>query len=99
MDHRVNVAAGLMNRAVDDISRPVNAVVSPFRLPHDIAVQVNLGQAGRGDLLVRQAVEVDQELVDAGHPYGDVVVDQVGHVVQVDEPIAGGQIDARLPFL
>ena len=30
---------------------------------------------------------------------GDVVVDEVGHPVFVDQPVAGGEVEPRLPFL
>ena len=33
------------------------------------------------------------------HARGDVVVDHVGHAVAVDQPVAGGEIHAGLPFL
>ncbi len=35
----------------------------------------------------------------AGNARGDVIVDEVGHAELIDEAIARGQIDARLPFL
>ncbi len=52
------------------------------------------------DFLVEQAIGVDQEvIVFAGHADRDVVRDHVRHVPQRDETVAGGQVDAGLPFL
>ena len=89
--------------AVDHEAGAVDAVVEAvveLRLGEDVAVVVDLEQARRGDLLVEQAVGVDQEgIVLARHPHRDVVGDQVGHAVEVDQPVAGGEIDTSLPFL
>jgi len=85
--------------AVDHVARFVDAVVG-LGLPDDLALDVDLHQARCRDLLVEHAVKVDQQMVlAAGDARGDVVVDEVGHSVFVDQAVAGGEIDARLPLL
>ena len=101
--HRVGVQDGVqvlarhVDRAVDDEAGAVHLV---GRLVEDVAVDVDLDQARGGDLLVEEAVRVDQELVlGARHAQRDVVVDQVRPAVMGDQPVGGGELDARLPFL
>ena len=38
-------------------------------------------------------------MLGAGNARRDVVVDEVGHAVCVDQPVAGGEIKSRLPLL
>jgi hypothetical protein len=38
-------------------------------------------------------------VLGAGNTSGDVIVDEIGHFVVVDQPIAGGEVDPGLPFL
>ncbi|MNF06112.1 hypothetical protein D3C80_2059950 [compost metagenome] len=45
-----------------------------------------------------QAEGVDQEVFGAGHLGGDVGEDQVVPAVHGDEAVAGGEVDAGLPF-
>ncbi|MNJ64085.1 hypothetical protein D3C77_600250 [compost metagenome] len=45
-----------------------------------------------------QAEGVDQEVLGAGDLGGDVGEDQVVPAMQGDQPVAGGQVDAGLPF-
>jgi hypothetical protein len=83
---------------MDDKSGVVDAVAGTG-VEHDVSVEVDLQQAGRGDLVVHHAVGVDEEVPFlAGHARRDVVIDKVIHAVVVDEAIAGGEIDARFPF-
>jgi hypothetical protein len=84
---------------MDHVARLVDAVVG-VGLADDLALDVDLHQARGRDLLVKEAVEVDEQMVRAaGNARGDVVIDEIGHAVFVDQTIAGGEIDARLPFL
>ena len=99
VQHAGDIRPRLVDRAVDHVARLVDAVVG-VGLPDDLALDVDLHQARGGDLLVEQAVEVDQQVVlGARDARGDVVVDEVGHPVRVDQPVAGGEIDPRLPLL
>src|SRR6185436_18352454 len=51
------------------------------------------------DLLIHQSERIDQEvLLLARHARRDVIEVQVGHAVEVDQPVARGEIDAGLPF-
>ena len=60
---------------------------------------VDLDQARRGDLLVHHPVGIDQEGARlARHARRDVVGHHVGHAVEIDQPVAGGEVDARLPL-
>jgi hypothetical protein len=96
--HAGHVRAGAVDGAVDDVAGMVVAVVG-VRLPDDGAVEVDFDQAGSGHLLVHKAVEVDEQVVLlAGNAGRDVVVDEVGHFEAVDQPVTGGEVDARVPF-
>ncbi len=103
VDDAVHVGLGHVDRAVDHEAGAVDAVVEArpeLGLGQHVAVVVDLDQARGGDLLVEHAVGVDQEMVGlARHAHRDVVGDQVGHAVDVHQPVAGGEIDAGLPFL
>ena len=49
--------------------------------------------------LIEHAVGIDQEGAGlAGDAGGDMVGDQVGHAVERHQAVAGGEIDAGLPF-
>ncbi|MNN59054.1 hypothetical protein D3C81_1741420 [compost metagenome] len=96
VQHAVGVVAHLVHRAVDGEAGLVGLVA---RLAQLVAVEVDLQQAGGGDLVECQAERVDQELVVAPrHAHGDVVGDQVAPAEQLDQSIGGGQVDTRLPF-
>jgi hypothetical protein len=62
-------------------------------------LDVDLDQARCRDLLVKQAVKIDQKVLGAGNARGDMVVDEVGHAVLVHQPVAGGEINSGLPLL
>jgi hypothetical protein len=99
VDDTLNVRPRLVDRAVNDIAGFVDAVVGVGRC-QNLAFDRHLHQVGGGDFLVQQPVEIDQQMIlGAGNARGDVVVDQVGHAELVDQPVTGGKIDARLPFL
>ena len=98
VQHALHFGPRLVDRAVDHVAGFVDAVVG-VGLPDDVALYVDLDQARGGDLLVDHAVEVDEEMIlRARDARRDVIVDQVGHAVLVDQAIAGGEIDACLPF-
>ena len=82
---------------MDHVAGLVDAVVG-VGLGKDFALDVDLHQARRGDLLVQQPVEVDQQVLGARDARGDVVVDQVGHLIAVDQPVARREFHAGLPF-
>ena len=53
-----------------------------------------------GSLGLLQTVEVDEDMMfRTRYARGDVVVGEVGHAVGVDQPVAGGEVDPRLPLL
>ena len=63
------------------------------------ALDVDLHQAGRRDLVEQQPVRVDQELILAArHAQRDVVVDQVVHAEPGDHAVAGRQLDPGIPL-
>src|SRR5690606_21073899 len=75
VDDAADVGARLVDRAVDDEARLVDAVAGP-RVLHHVAVEVDLDQARGRDLVVGHAVGVDEEVtLLAGHARRDVVVD------------------------
>src|SRR5688572_31602631 len=45
-----------------------------------------------------EAVGIDEEVLGAGHPRGEVGVDEVGPLVDVGELVGGGEVHARLPL-
>ncbi len=59
---------------------------------------IDLHQAGSGDLPVEQTIEIDQQIFRTRNAGGDVVIDEVGHAEGIDQAVAGGELDARLPF-
>ncbi|KAG0923630.1 hypothetical protein G6F31_019432 [Rhizopus arrhizus] len=84
---------------MDHIAGRIDAVTGGRRA-EDIAGQIDLDQAGRGDFVIHHAVGVDQQvIVRAGDARGDMVVDQVAHSEVRHQPVAGGQLDAGVPFL
>src|SRR6188472_566292 len=87
-----------MNGAVDHITRLVDSVLG-FRLPQDLAFDIDLDETGGGYLLVEKPVKIDEQMmVISRNARGYVIVDEVGHAVLVDEPVACRQINARKPF-
>src|SRR3974390_3179749 len=83
---------------VDYVTGLVDVVVG-ISLPDDVAVDVDLHQARGCDLLIEQAIEIDQEVVlGAGNARRDVVIDKVGHPVFVYQAVAGSEFEPRLPF-
>src|SRR5262245_44705599 len=88
-----------MDRFINHLYRFIDFVVC-FVLPNDLAVDVDLYQAGSGDFLVEQAVEIEQDNIFlTRHTRGDVIVDEICHAIDVDEAITRGEIKASLPFL
>ena len=64
-----------------------------------LAVEIDLDEARRGDLVERHAVRIDEEVVlRSGNARRDVREDQIVPAVQRDEPVARGEVDAQLPF-
>ena len=87
VDHAGDVGPAAVHRAVDHEAGVVDAVAGA-RVLHHVAVEVDLHQARRGDLVVGHAVGVDQEVAFlAGHARRDVVVDEVVHA---DSDAPGG---------
>src|SRR5436309_4094143 len=101
VDHAMNVGLRRVNRAVDDEAGEVEGVVEPLRpigLPQHLAFEVHLDQRRSAHLLVQQSEGIEQELFGPGDAGGDVVVDQVVHVVVAHQAVRAGAIDARLPL-
>jgi hypothetical protein len=64
-----------------------------------VALDIDLDQRRRGNLVEQQTVGVDQKMiVPPRHARGDPGVDQVRPSEQIDEAVAGSKIDPRLPF-
>lgn len=89
------VLAGRVDTAVDGEARRIDVVC---RVHHLAPVQVDLDQAGRGDLVKHHAVGVDEEMLGAGHLGRDVGEDQVIPAEQRHQPVERRQILAHLPF-
>ena len=64
-----------------------------------VAIDVDLHQVRRRDLVVVEAEGVDQEVdVGARHAHRQVAVDQLGPAEVVDQPVGGRQLDPQCPF-
>lgn len=95
VQHALDVVANLVHRAMDGVAGRVDLVGAVHQL---LAAGIHLHQAGGGDLVEHQAERVDQEVLGARHLGRDVGEDQVVPTVQGDQPVAGSEIDAGLPF-
>jgi hypothetical protein len=101
VDDARDIVTRLVDRAVDDVSGLVDAIIQSAEIGpgQDLSIEVHLDQAGGGDFLVQHAVGIDQERAGfSGHAGRDVIGDHVRHAIERDQPVAGGQVDARLPF-
>jgi hypothetical protein len=97
VQHGMQIPARHMDCAVNDEAGAVHLI---RRLVEDVAVEIDLDQVRGGDLLIEEAVGVDQELIlFARHAQRDVIVDQVRPAVMHHEAIGSRQIDAGLPLL
>src|SRR5215470_5871702 len=97
VNDRVQILARHVDRAVDHEAGVVHLV---GRVVEDFSVAVDLDQVRCSDLFVQQSVRIDEKLIlRARHAYRDVVVDHVRPAVMRDQPISGGELDARLPLL
>ena len=97
VDDATDVVTRAVNRAVDHESCRVDA--EPGGIVDDRAVERDGHEIRRRDLLEHEAVRIDQEPRRASwHAGGDVRVDEVGHPVMRDQPVAGGELDARSPL-
>src|SRR5262249_18318421 len=77
-------------RAVDDEAGRVRLVSAA--VADDVPLQVDLDEAGRGDLVEPQAERVDQEVVAGpGDPRGDVGVHEAVPAEQGAPLVAGGK--------
>ena len=70
----------------------------PVVVGHLVAVEVDTGQVGGGDLVICQPERVDQERIGPRDAERDVVVDDACPSIEMRQPIGGGQIDAGMPF-
>ena len=65
----------------------------------DVALQIDGDQIRGADFVIQIAERIDQQVIGAWHPQRDVVVDQVGHSVAVQQAITGGKLHTGLPFI
>jgi hypothetical protein len=86
-----------VNRRVDD--KP-GSIDRPFGRADQIAVKVDLDQIRSGYLAVPEAVRIDQEMpLRPRHALRNVVENHLGPTEQVENPVAGCEVDARIPLL
>ena len=96
MHHKASVVAGRVDRRLDGEARRIDEI---GRVLQDIAVQIDLHQRRRRDLLEQKSIGVDQEvMLRAGNSGRDVGVDQIIPAVEGHQPVERGEIDPRLPF-
>ena len=94
--HALHVVARRVHRAVDDEAGRVDR---ERRLLQHLALDVDLDQARRRDLVEHQAVGIDQVVLGAGDPGGDVGEDEIVPAEQGDQAVGGGEVEAGLPFV
>ncbi len=85
-----------MDRAVNGISRRIDAIAGPI---HHIAVQIDFHQIGRAYLAIGQAIGIDQKMLRlTRHAGGDVIIDLVDPAMGINQSIACRQINPHRPF-
>ncbi len=96
MEHAGGVRPVGVDRRMDDEPRRVDHMVG---VRNDIAVEIDLHQARRGDFAEMDAIGVQQEMhVRPRHLHGDMGREQIVHPEMGDQPVTGGQIDPHIPF-
>lgn len=96
MHDAAGVLAHLVDRGVNSEAGRIDVVIG---FAQQVAVEIDLHEAGCGDLLEDQTVGIDQEVVlGAGHACGDVGVDEIVPAIERDEAIGCGEVDALRPF-
>ena len=87
---------GAVHRAVDGEPGGDGGMLG---VAEDVAFEVHLHEAGGGDLLEKQAIGVDENVVvGVGYPYRGVGCGEVGHPEPGKESEAGGELDPGLPL-
>src|SRR5258707_15655820 len=93
MDDATYLRPRRMNRAVDGEARRVDGI---GRVADDPAVEVDLDEIGRGDLLEGDAERVDEKMVlGPGHAGRDVVVDELVPALAPGEAVARRKLNPR----
>ena len=93
VDDAVQVGPGAVQRRMDRVSgqinwpRAIRNLVTGQRDPHQIASR---------DLVVTQPEGIDQEVIRAGNPQGDVIVDDAGPAIELDQTIGRRQFQSGL---
>src|SRR5690606_113526 len=96
MQDAVDVMAGAVDGAVNGVAGGIDL---ERRVVKNIPVDIDLHEAGGGDLVEEQSIGVDQKVIlGSGDPRGNMREDQIAHAQVGNELIAGRQIDPRLPF-
>jgi hypothetical protein len=86
-----------VNGAVNHEARRIHG---ERRFADFLALQIDLHQAGGGDLVEEHPVGVDEELIlGPGHPDGDVREDEILPAEVRHQPVAGRKVDTHSPFL
>ena len=96
MQYAVRILPCGMDRAVNGEARRIDLV----RRVHDlVAVEIDLHQAGRGDLVEGHPVRVDQEMMLAARNAGREMREyEIVPAEMRDQPIGGRERHALLPF-
>jgi hypothetical protein len=97
---RVQYASRVLAHGVDGaVDHEAGRVDLAGAAVDDAPFEVDLHEVRGGDLLVGEAVVVDEVAVLlAGHLRRDVVEDEVRHAEELHQAVARGEIDARSPF-
>jgi hypothetical protein len=73
--------------------------VAVIRLQHRAAVDVDRDQARCRDLVVEHPVRIDQVVLGRRrNARADVVVGEIGHAVERDQPVARRKVDPARPL-
>ncbi len=87
--------ARLVDRGMDHITCLINRIWAVIEL---VALQINLHQVRRRDLIIREAKRIDQDLFGIWDTGRNVVVNLARPTVVVHQPVTRCQIDPCLPF-
>ncbi|MCY1304123.1 hypothetical protein D9M70_538680 [compost metagenome] len=97
VQHAHRIVPACVNRAMNDEAGRVDLV---WRRIDGLSCQVDLNQAGCGDLVEHEPVWVDQEMMfRPRQTHRNVGKGQICHAEVSDEPVAGCQLFSQHPFL
>jgi hypothetical protein len=91
------ILAARMDSAVNDES---GWIYRPVGVTNDVALKVDFHEIGRSDLIIGEAVGVDEKvMLPPWHSHRDMILGHLAPAEIIEHTVAAGQIDAQLPLL